>query len=102
MLAGVFGPLGRTSQSTLVGASVLVIVPSLMVAACTLLPVRVCRAANIALGILYTLVMLAVIPGAWYYYKTFAVMEIALSLSIVWLAYKWPAGESGRALRVST
>jgi len=90
MLVGVFGPIGPSTQGTLLGASALLAAPALMIALCTLLPLQVCRVANAALGILYTIVMLAVIPGTWYYYKMFAVIEIGLSLSIAWLAFKWP------------
>jgi TRAP-type C4-dicarboxylate transport system permease small subunit len=61
-----------------------------MVALSTVLPARICRVANIVLGAFYTLVMLAVIPGTWYFFKMFAVIEICLSLSIAWLAFAWP------------
>src|SRR5262245_45860399 len=65
MLDGKFGPLGPTTQSVLLGASVLLLVPSLMVFLSIVMPVRLCRVLNIVLGILYSLVMLAVLPGAW-------------------------------------
>jgi len=90
MLSGQFGPLGPTTQATLLGASALLAAPALMVALSTVLPARICRVANIVLGAFYTLVMLAVIPGTWYFFKMFAVIEICLSLSIAWLAFAWP------------
>ncbi len=90
MLDGKFGPLGPTTQQVLVGASVLLIVPSLMIFLSTVLPARLCRVLNIVFGLLYSLVMLAVIPGAWLFYKLFAVVEITLTLSAAWLALRWP------------
>jgi Family of unknown function (DUF6326) len=89
MQSGTFG-LGPVSQTTLFIASALLVVPAVMVALTLLLPLRVCRPVNIVLGIFYTLVMLAVLPGAWFYFKLFGAIEIALSLSIAWLAFRWP------------
>jgi hypothetical protein len=90
MLDGKFGPLGPTTQGVLVGASVMLIIPSLMIFSSVVLPARVCRVLNIFFGLLYSLVMLAVIPGAWLFYKLFAVVEIALTLCAAWLAMRWP------------
>lgn len=90
MLSGLFRPIGPTTQTTLLAASALLALPALMVAFNALLPARACRRLNVCLGLFYTVVMLVVMQGAWLYYKLFAVIEIALSLSIAWLAYKWP------------
>ena len=90
MLAGRLGPIGPATQGSLLAASVLLAVPALMIGLCTLLPVRICRAANVALGALYTLVMAAVLPGTWYYFKMFGAIEICISAAIAWLAFKWP------------
>lgn len=95
MLDGRFGPLGPVTQATLLGASALLAVPALMVALCTLLPQRVSRPLNVVLGVVYSVVMLAVIPGAWRFYQMFAAIEIGISLSIAWLAIRWPMA-SGR------
>ena len=96
MLSGTFGPLGPTSQTVLLAASAMLAIPALMIALCTVIPVKVCRAVNIVLGIVYTFIMLAVIPGAWAFYKMFAIIEISISLSIAWLAYKWPRLQAAR------
>lgn len=90
MLDGKFGPLGPTTQGVLLGASVLVLVPILMIFLSAVLPVRFCRVLNIFLGIFYSLVMLAVLPGAWLFYKLFAIIEISLTLYVAWLAWHWP------------
>jgi hypothetical protein len=91
MLDGKFGPLGPTTQGVLLGASILLLVPSLMIFLTTVLPVRACRALNILLGLFYSLIMLAVLPGAWLFYKLFAIIEILLTLYAAWLAWHWPA-----------
>ena len=68
----------------------MLVIPALMIALSTILPLKKCRILNIVFGILYTFIMLAVIPGTWLYYRMFALIEIGISASITWLAYKWP------------
>jgi hypothetical protein len=34
--------------------------------------------------------MLLVIQGGWIFYKFFGVVEMALTSTIVWYAWKWP------------
>jgi hypothetical protein len=82
-----FGP---ATQGALVGTSILLIVPALMVVLSAMLSPRVCRVVNIALGVFYALVMAVAMQGAWYFYKLFGVVEIVLTLSIVWQAWRWP------------
>ncbi len=82
-----FGP---ATQGALVGTSLLLIVPALMVVLSAMLSPRVCRVVNIALGVFYALVMAVAMQGAWYFYKLFGVVEIVLTLSIVWQAWRWP------------
>ena len=50
----------------------------------------VSRVANIALGAFYALVMAMAVQGAWYFYKLFGAVEIALTLGIAWQAWQWP------------
>jgi hypothetical protein len=82
-----FGP---ATQGALLGTSALLIVPALMVPLSLLLSPRTCRIANIVLGAFYALVMVAAVQGAWYFYKLFGAVEIALTLSIAWQAWRWP------------
>jgi hypothetical protein len=82
-----FGP---ATQGALVGTSALLIVPALMVVFTVLLAPRVCRVVNIALGVFYALVMAMAVQGTWYFYKLFGAVEIALTLSIAWQAWRWP------------
>lgn len=90
MLAGQMGPLGPTTQGVLVGTSILMAVPSLMVFLCLVLPPRINRVANIVLGLAYTAIMAMSMPGAWQFYRLLGAIEIALSLLTVWYAVRWP------------
>jgi hypothetical protein len=84
------GPVGPVSESTLVGTALLLAVPGLMVFLSLLLPPRLCRWLNIGLGLFYTAIMLLTMPGAWWFYIVLGVIEVALSLLIVVMAWRWP------------
>jgi hypothetical protein len=90
MIAGKMGPLGAATQGVLVGTSAMMAIPSLMVFLSLVLPPRVNRVLNVALGIIYTLIILASMPGTWAYYIFFGVIEVVLTLSVAWYAWKWP------------
>jgi hypothetical protein len=92
MLSGRMGPLGEVTQGVLLGVSVLLSIPALMVILSLVLPAKISRMANLLLGMLFTLIMLVFLlsPGIWLYYKYFALIEVALTSSAVWLAWKWP------------
>ena len=46
---------------------------------------------SITLGILYAVISLANLIGdTWAYYITFGIVEMALTLLIVWYTWKWP------------
>jgi hypothetical protein len=62
------------------------------------LPVRLSRWVNILFGVVYTLVMVAVVALArgWYFYTMYGSIEIILSLLVVWYAWTWPKEASNR------
>lgn len=73
MLRGDMGPLGPVSQVTLMGTSLLMAVPSLMIAFSVLSPVRLTRIANIVVGAFYALLLaLLAVTSSWYFYRFFA------------------------------
>jgi len=82
-----FGPV---SQGILLGMSALLIIPSLMPFLSLALPATVNRWVNIVAGSFYTAVMILAIRGSWHYYVVYGLIEIALTLLIVWLAWTWP------------
>jgi hypothetical protein len=89
MLGGkmAFGPI---SQGILLGMSALLAVPALMVFLSLVLPSRVNRWMNVFFGVLYTVVMVLAMQGAWHFYVFYGLVEITLTSTIVWLAWTWP------------
>ena len=93
MMEGLMGPFPVT-QGSLLTASILMIIPAVMVFLSLTLRPTVNRWANITLGILYTLVNISNLIGeTWIYYIVSGVVEIAVTLLIVWYAWKWPSSE---------
>jgi len=90
MLDGRMGPLGPTTQGVLLGTSLLMAIPSLMVFLSLVLPAVLCRWIQVVLGTAYALIMLVSMPGAWLFYLFFGAIEVVLSASIVWYAWRWP------------
>ncbi len=89
MLAG-RTPVGPTTQGLLLGFAVMMTIPSLMVFLSLVLPPRVNRWANIVVGLIYTAIMAMIVPSAWRFMQFLGLIEIALTLSIVWHAWTWP------------
>lgn len=90
MLDGKMGPLGDTTQNILLGTSAMMAVPSLMVFLSLVLKPAISRWLNILFGCLYTAIIMMTMPGAWNFYIFLGLIEVALSLSIVWHAWHWP------------
>src|SRR5262249_37341333 len=78
------------NQSFLLVTTVYVVVPSLMVFVALVLRPRVSRMANIALGIVYALTIIAGAIGDWGYYILGSAIEVALLAAIVYYAWTWP------------
>ena len=78
------------NQSFLLGTTVYVVVPSLMVFIALILRPRVNRIVNIALGIVYALTVIAGAIGEWGYYILGSAIEVALLAAIVYYAWTWP------------
>ena len=90
MLAGKMGPLGPATQGVLLGVSILMAIPAVMVFLPLVLKPALSRWVNIVLGALYTAVMALAIQGGWTFYQFMGGLEILLTLTIVWTAWKWP------------
>jgi len=78
------------NQSFLLGTTVYVVIPSLMVFLALVLRPRVGRIANIVLGVLYALTIIAGAIGEWNYYILGSAVEVALIAAIVYYAWTWP------------
>ena len=90
MLQGKMGPLGPTTQGVLLGTSVLMAIPSLMVFLALALPAVFNRWGNVVLGLAYAAIIVISMPGAWVFYQFLGVIEAVLSLLIAWQAWRWP------------
>src|SRR5262245_59172218 len=83
MKQGQMGPF-QVSQASLVTASLLVIIPAILIYLSLVLKPHVNRWTNIALGALFTLVNISNLVGeTWVYYLLFGISEIVLTLLII-------------------
>ena len=94
MVDGIMGPLGPTSQGVLLKTAAMMAIPCVMVFLSTIVPTRLNRWLNIVLGSLFTIIMIATMVGAWRFYIFLGVVEIVLTILIVWHAWNWPRATS--------
>ena len=90
MLEGKMGPLGPTTQGVLLGTSVLMAIPGVMVFLSLALEPKLNRWVNIVLGVIYTVIILITMPGAWAFYIFLGAVEAVLTALIAWYAWNWP------------
>jgi len=95
---GRMGPLGPVTQGVLFGTAILMAIPSLMVCLSVVLPPTLSRLANVLFGAVYSTIMVLALRGTWAFYRFFAVVEIALTLLVVWYAWTWPRRGVGEPL----
>ena len=82
------------SPTILLIASMILAIPSLMVAASIFLKPKINRILNIVFGTLFTLMMVyigIISTNEWYLFYVFlAFLESIITALIVWYAWKWP------------
>jgi hypothetical protein len=89
MISGRMGPF-PVNQASLLVASILMVIPAIMVFLSLTLKPKVNRWANITLGVLYTFVNISNLIGeTWAYYMFSGIAEIVLTFLIVGYAWKW-------------
>jgi hypothetical protein len=98
ILAGNTGALG--TQGGLLAAALLMAVPSVMIFLSLALPSQPRRYTNIVLGFIYTAIIVATLPGAWGFYILLGIVEVVLTLAIVWYAWRWPKEERPRSATI--
>lgn len=85
------GLFGAFDQGVVLGLSSIMLVTSLMICLSVLLPANINRVLNIVTGVIMTLMMVIVLfVTGYYFYMMYAVVEIMITLSIVWFAWTWP------------
>ncbi len=78
------------NQAFLLGTTVYVVIPSVVVFLALVLPAKVNRIANIALGIVYALTIVGSAIGEWGYYILGSALEVAFLTTIVYCSWTWP------------
>ena len=89
MNKGLIPPLGRSTDGVMIFVSTMMAIPSLMIFLSTALPTRLNRVLNIVFGVVYTtIISLTMWSGAHFIF--FGVIEISLTLLVVFYAWTWP------------
>ena len=83
-------PVGPTSQSLLVAFAVVMVVPSAMVFLSLVLKPNLARWANVVLGVVYSIIIVMTMRGAWGFYLLLGCVEVALTVAVTWYAWTWP------------
>ena len=90
MLEGKMVPLGRATQGVLLGTSLMMAIPSVMVFLSLALKPNLNRWLNIVFGVVYTVIILITMQGSWVFYQFLGVVEVVLTALIAWYAWNWP------------
>lgn len=93
MNRGIIDPLGPADNGAMLFVSAMMAAPSLMIFLSVIAPVRIARLLNILLGAAYA-VIIAMIMRDSIVLAFFGVIELAISLAIILLAWRWTAGRS--------
>jgi hypothetical protein len=95
MLEGKMGPFGPTTQGILIGTSVMMAIPSVMIFLSVAVKASVNRWLNMIFGVVYTVIILLTM---WDYafYVFWGVIEIVLSSLVILYAWRWPRHEAGK------
>jgi Family of unknown function (DUF6326) len=88
MLKGIIGPLGNVTQGVMLGASVVMVIPSVMIFLSVALAPKPARWLNIVFGVLYTLIIL-VTMWRWAFFVLYGVVEMTLTALVVRYAWNW-------------
>ena len=82
------------SPTKLLIASIVLAIPSIMIALSIILEPKINRILNIIFGTLFTLMMVLIAISSltsWYsFYVFLAILESSITFLIVWYAFKWP------------
>lgn len=84
------------NEAFLVGTTVFILVPSLVVALTLVLRPATARLVNIAVGSVYAIPIVVGAIGEWNYYVLGSAVEVALIAAIVYHAVTWPRTRTAR------
>ena len=77
-------------QGFLLGITIYILIPSLMLFLSLVLPPRATRTANIVVAILYSVTVVGGAIGEWSYYVLGSAFEVALLAGVAYYAWTWP------------
>lgn len=77
-------------QGVLLGMTVYVLIPILMLFLSLVLPVRLTRTANLVVTVIYGVTVVGGAVGEWGYYMLGSLVEVVLLAAIVYFAWTWP------------
>jgi hypothetical protein len=83
------GPIGPSTPGTLLVASLVLAIPSVMIFLSVALKATAARWINVVFGAVYTVIILNTM-WARAFYIFYGVIEITLTSLVVWYALKWP------------
>jgi len=85
----------QINQVFLLGAAILLAIPSVMVFLSLTLKAKANRWANIILGIFFTVFLpITMLMTTYAYYIFLGIVEVVFTALIVWYAWKWPKQEA--------
>ena len=82
--------IGLVSQGALLAFAILLSMPALMIFLSLVLPRPVCRWVSILLGLFQVVFNSFAMQDSWLFYRYMMVVDILLSLTIIWYAARWP------------
>jgi hypothetical protein len=83
--------IGLVSQAVLLVFAILLSMPALMIFLSLVLPRNVCRWVSILLALVQVLFNSFAMQGSWLFYRYMMVVDILVSLTIIWYAARWPS-----------
>jgi len=90
MMSGHMGPF-LVSQNSLLVASLLMVIPALMIIISLTLKPKINRYINIVVALVYVFVEIGNMIGeTWIYYLVYGIIEVIITVFIILKAIKWP------------
>ena len=85
----------KTTSMSLISVSIFITIPSLMIIFSIMLNAKINRIINIIVGSLYSIAVILVLalfsyPPIMYFFVYLSSIEIAITLLIIYVAWKWP------------
>ena len=96
MNQGLIPPLGRATDAVLIGVSLMMALPSIMIFLSVALPARVNRAVNIVIGAIYSAIIAITMWSGPKHFLVYGAIEIALTLLVIYHSVRWPRAKTVR------